>query len=125
MKRKAATTYREAQTLVTGKQWSGAANRTYYALYQALVGEFEARGKTPADFARTDPRYPDKWPHWLVVQHCRSIGLDRKEAEVVAQAEALRVKADYQPGPVESWAVEAVLEKLPGLLDGLGVTCGK
>ena len=121
MKRKAAATLKDARLLMKAGRWNGAANRCYYAVYQALVGEFEARGRRPGEFARVDLRYPDKWPHWLVVDHCRALGLDRVEAGLVVSAAALRVQADYTGSTVDSWAVECVLSGLPTLFAGLGI----
>ena len=123
MKRKAGRTLDEARTLARAGLWDGAANRAYYAAYQAIVGEFEERGLRAAEFGRVDPRYPEKWPHWLVVANCRAVGLSRSEAEVVEEAERLRVRADYGPGAVDSGSVRYILSRLSAVLGGLGVTC--
>jgi len=51
MRAKARQTWAEAETLAASGQWSGAANRVYYALYHALylalVAAFEAAGWQP------------------------------------------------------------------------------
>ena len=124
MKRKAGATLQDAQRLARAARWDGAANRAYYAVYQALVGEFEKRGLRAAQFAPGDPRYPEKWPHWLVVATCRAVGLSSREAELVSTAERLRVRADYEEGAVNSVDVQDVLTRIPSLFDGLGVRRG-
>ena len=124
MKRKAGATLQDAQRLARAARWDGAANRAYYAVYQALVGEFEKRGLRAAQFAPGDPRYPEKWPHWLVVANCRAVGLDGGEAELVARAQRLRVRADYEARPVDSSEVRYLLARIPALFDGLGVGRG-
>ena len=50
MQQKARETFQESQLLFANRRYNGAANRAYYALYQALVVEFERLKKTPGDF---------------------------------------------------------------------------
>lgn len=121
LRRKAAETYKEADLLFRSRRWSGAANRAYYSLYQALVAEFVSRGKQPRDYSAPDPKYPEKWPHHTIANNCGDVGVTGEESELVSQAQALRLQADYKRDPPAEWAVESVLSSLPDLLDGLGV----
>lgn len=67
MKTKAAVTYRELMRLGQNCP-NAAANRAYYALYQAIVGELQALGRKPSEYG-SNPVYPDEWPHTAARQH--------------------------------------------------------
>jgi hypothetical protein len=120
VKRKAASTLIEAVELASHGRWSGAANRTYYALYQALVGELESRGRRPEEFAAIDPSRPG-WRHATLMNNALVAGLTGPEVTTLRDAWSLRVRADYESEPVRSEELEPVLTKARGILRALGV----
>ena len=119
MKMKARATLREARLLADHGYWAGAANRAYYALYQALVARCRRRGLRPADFGHFDARDPDRWPHWIFRRHAAAAGLNRRTAALVLDAWAYRVRADYEPDPLPPMRVEGILTRVSSALAAL------
>lgn len=124
-KRKAAENYAAARQLVKTAP-NAAATRAYYALYQAIVGEFEEKGIKPevvdplAKFADQDE---DKlqWRHSVVRQNGGLIGLTPRESSAVRRAYDARIQADYKSLCVDSEKVKSILDEISGILEGLGV----
>lgn len=103
-----------------------AANRAYYALYQAIVGEFEHKGIKPEIIdphsAHADNKNEQgKWRHATVRYNSTLVGLNNAERDLLHYAEALRVMADYSSDTVDSHELEHVIRHIPDILEGLGV----
>ena len=126
---KSADSYRAAVALERQNS-NGAANRAYYAIYQAIVGEL-SRAHRAEDIDPTmkerkrDPTYDGpEWRHAF----CRDtntlakyLNLDRMERQAVKQSWSLRVRADYLRDNVKQEEVSEVIKDLRSLLPTLGV----
>lgn len=121
MKQRAEENYSAALSLLASHV-NAAASRAYYALYQALVGEYEERNLRPEDFYTPRPGDEVKWPHKTVVriseQHA---GLDERQKSVAQTALELRIQADYKPDPVNKEDLGYIMPKLRDVLECLGV----
>jgi len=120
MRAKARQTWAEAETLAASGQWSGAANRVYYAPYQALVAAFEARGLAPGDFSASAGAQEVRWPHWIVRGNAALAGLTRRDAAALKDAWFLRVQADYTEELLSREDVEPTLVRVRNILARLG-----
>lgn len=125
-KRKSAATYKAAALLANGNI-NSAANRAYYCLYQALVGEMEKLGVRPeqidagsARAAAQDQRL--KWTHSFIKNNASLAGLEPEECSIVRLAYELRSDADYGVREVNPKDFAEVMQKLAAILEGLGVS---
>lgn len=118
----------------TGKTaCSGAANRAYYALYQAVTASLTSEQHKPGDYEsgarrKIDPvaDHGPEWPHWLVrwiVDHRpQDACLEAREAGTFFALHSLRVKADYKAAPVRpDELTQALIRDLKEVLTALGV----
>jgi len=124
-KRKARATYLAAAQLLRANP-NSAANRAYYCLYQALVGELESRGVRPeqidagaAKAAQQDMQL--KWTHSFIKNNAGMTGLDRRQCQVVRDAYALRRQGDYELCDVSGPMLDEVLKRIPDILECLGI----
>jgi hypothetical protein len=124
-KRKARLTYDAAAALARLNP-NSAANRAYYCLYQALIGELELRGVRPetidagsAQAARGDVAL--KWTHSFIKRNATLAGLDGRQCDIVRTAYELRRIGDYSEDDVDAGTLHLVLSRIPALLECLGV----
>jgi hypothetical protein len=120
VKDKAISSYHAACQLANSGRFNDAANRAYYALYQALVFAWEDQGFNPEDvdgIARNDKNTGDdpRWRHAFLRKNLSKIKLTTEQEKIMDTAWRLRVKADYMPDNVRG-EIKAVLEKIPALL---------
>ena len=103
--------------------YDGAANRAYYSLYHAFVSRLEADGRRLEDLVSVDRRSrgQEHWPHDVLRNNRCLSGLDREGQRLFAQAQDLRVKADYRPDSVDEPEIAAVVHSLERLLGEMGV----
>lgn len=99
-KKKSGVTWRAAGQLSANNP-NSAANRAYYCLYQALVGELEYRGVRPeiidagsAQASRDDMRL--KWTNSFIKNNAKIAGLDARQCQIVRDAYELRSIGDYR-----------------------------
>ena|SRR5579884_3393229 len=130
MHAKSAESFKAAIALES-QNTNGAANRAYYAVYQAIVAEL-SKDHSAEDIDATikdrksDPFYDGpEWRHAF----CRDgntltkyLSLDRRERQLVKEAWNLRVRADYFLENVRPEEIANVMEGLRKLLPTLGVT---
>lgn len=124
-KRKAAATYKAAAALARSNP-NSAANRAYYCLYQALVGELEYRGVRPelidSGSARaTQQDMQLKWTHSFIKRNSGLAGLDSRQCHLVRDAYELRIEGDYSQLDVDSSILSEIINSIPDILECLGV----
>jgi len=113
-------TFRQAEILWKAERFCGAANRTYYALYQAVVALFCHWGFTPKRLSvgrEFDPEEPGRWAHSCVIRESRKRVYGAHQ--LLDMAFALRCKADYTGVPVTREQVAGVMDKVPPILKEL------
>jgi hypothetical protein len=124
-KRKAKAAFKTASTAAPSDT-NSAANRAYYCLYQALVGELERLGVRPQDIdAGASRAHKDnerlKWTHSFVRNNANLAGLDPEQCRVVRNAYRLRSIGDYEEENVESLLLNEILKNIPDILECLGI----
>src|SRR5258706_14738298 len=112
-KRKAAENYSAARQLVKTAP-NAAATRAYYALYLALIGEFEQKGIRPESvdpIAKSAIGENEKlrWRHSVIRQNGALAGLSSLESFTVKYSYDIRIDADYTTKLVNSMELERKL----------------
>ena len=127
-KGKSGTTWRAAMQLSADNP-NSAANRAYYCLYQALVGELECRGVRPelidagsAQASQGDMRL--KWTHSFIKNNAKTAGLDGRQCQVIRDAYELRSIGDYRTENVDGALLLSMFSKVKDILECLGVDIG-
>ena len=83
MRAKARVSYEDAKHLYDERRPNGAASRIYYALFQSISSELEARGRRPEEFGGSNPDHPDTWPHHVIRNNCGLAGITGRDAQVI------------------------------------------
>ena len=91
MRRKARRTLDTALRLLEEGRLDDAANRFYYAAFQAAVHGLERRGFAPGDF-RPDAT---RWSHRTVIEEVARIRNREEDRNLLMALEQLRTTADY------------------------------
>ena len=121
-KSKARKSFTEAKLLYEARNFNGAANRAYYALYQAITATFEEMKLDQAKLtSKVTADEAGKWLHETVRNNPTLAGVDRKDSEIVRTAWSLRRKADYRPDDVTELELMSVMVRIPRVLKSVGV----
>ena len=135
---KAKENYEAAVNAYKGEKYNAAANRLYYALFQACRGEIIKKGMKLKDFVKYDRLEEIKnqkrdtdcewWPHSDVINvvsvpiERNGLGLNSKDKSTITLSHGLRTKSDYYANAkVEEDDLTELLETSRKLLQGLGV----
>jgi hypothetical protein len=96
MWRKAKANIAAARMLAERGWYDGAANRAYFALFQAGVGWMAQMGKTPDQFSRGATR----WRHAVIVDNASLYRRRMQDVLLFRGVRDQRVQADYDSAAV-------------------------
>ena len=122
MRQKAIMSYNETMCLIRNKSYNGAASRAYYALYQAIVAQFNEQGLDPKNFSSRGRESIGEWPHETIRNNSTLAGVDRRDVSIIKAAWELRRKADYKTDLVTWSEMEYVASGLARILKSVNVT---
>ena len=102
MKEKARKNLEDGLHLLERGSVDSAANRLYYALFQATMVALERMGMKPSDFRPG----ANRWDHGTVARQIVLVRGRRDDAVLFNRMRDLRADADYREGPVARGKLE-------------------
>jgi uncharacterized protein (UPF0332 family) len=113
MQDKAKANLDAARVLAERGWFDAAANRAYFALFQAGVAWMQRMGRRPEEFTRGATR----WQHATIVGNASLYRRRLADIALFRELRALRVQADYGESRVAGDRVRAVLGKARELIE--------
>lgn len=120
MKHKAKICYEDAVRMADGNRFDTAANRNYYALYQAVTSALQDAGKNYDAYCDDNGTPYRRWRHDLVQKVCGDVLL-AQDKSTIEDAYDLRVQADYRVDSVDESELRRIMIATEAILDTLGV----